>query len=74
MVGVEQSTMLAFLSSTCATCGTFWDAFHNVNNLNMPGGTRLVITENGSAFPDLVRPDGTVDVSVIARACSAMIG
>jgi hypothetical protein len=47
VVGAEHSTMLAFLSSSCATCATFWDAFRNVNNLTMPGGTRLVIVTKG---------------------------
>ena len=26
IAGVEHSTLLAFLSTGCGTCGTFWDA------------------------------------------------
>lgn len=47
VIGAQHSTMLAFLSSSCETCGNFWGAFREASNLNMPGGTRLVIVTKG---------------------------
>ena len=48
VVGVEHSTLLAFLSSGCLTCATFWDALRDAENLRLPGNdTRLVIVTKG---------------------------
>jgi hypothetical protein len=47
VVGARQSTVLAFLSSGCLTCGTFWDAFAGDDRLAVPGGARLVIVTKG---------------------------
>ena len=42
-IGGEHHTLLAFLSSGCRTCATFWDAFADPG-LGLPGDdTRLVI-------------------------------
>lgn len=42
--GVEHATLLAFLSSGCATCLEFWKAFEAGEASRLPGrGTRLVI-------------------------------
>ena len=43
VVGARQSTVLAFLSSGCLTCTTFWDTFAATDRLAVPGGARLVI-------------------------------
>jgi hypothetical protein len=48
VVGARQSTLLAFLSSGCATCGGFWDTFAAATDrLAVPGGARLVIITKG---------------------------
>ncbi len=47
VVGARQSTVLAFLSSGCLTCGTFWDTFAGPDRLTVPGGARLVIVTKG---------------------------
>jgi hypothetical protein len=39
-------TLLAFLSSGCATCGAFWEAFAEAE-LDVPGGARLVVVTKG---------------------------
>ena len=39
-------TLLAFLSSGCATCGAFWEAFAEAD-LDVPGGARLVVVTKG---------------------------
>ena len=47
VVGARQSTLLAFLSSGCLTCGGFWDAFATTDRLAVPGGGRLVVVTKG---------------------------
>jgi hypothetical protein len=47
VVGARQSTLLAFLSSGCLTCGGFWEAFAGTDRLAVPGGARLVIVTKG---------------------------
>lgn len=39
-------TLLAFLSSGCATCGAFWEAFAE-QEIEVPGGARLVVVTKG---------------------------
>lgn len=49
VVGVEHTTLLAFLSSGCLTCAAFWDAFRQAEQLTLPGhDTRLVIVTKGA--------------------------
>ena len=48
VVGARQSTVVAFLSSGCLTCGGFWDTFASADRLTVPGGARLVIVTKGS--------------------------
>ena len=43
VVGARQSTVLAFLSSGCLTCGGFWETFGATDRLAVPGGARLVV-------------------------------
>lgn len=47
VVGARQSTVLAFLSSGCLTCGSFWDTFAGPDRLAVPGGARLVVVAKG---------------------------
>jgi hypothetical protein len=48
VVGAEHSTLLAFLSSGCGTCGDFWRAFASGEADALPGrNTRLVIVTKG---------------------------
>ena len=49
VVGARQSTVLAFLSSGCLTCGSFWETFGSPDRLAVPGGARLVIVTKGPA-------------------------
>ena len=60
--GVEHSTLLAFLSSGCGTCQSFWDAFADPG-LELPGAdTRLVVVgqdpihDSESALAELAPP------------------
>ncbi len=45
VVGVERQTLLAFLTSGCATCAGFWKAFGEDRRL--PEGVRLVVVTKG---------------------------
>lgn len=47
VVGARQSTVLAFLSSGCLTCGSFWSTFGGTDRLAVPGGARLVVVTKG---------------------------
>jgi len=57
--GTNGLTLLAFLSSGCATCGTFWDAFRRPTELALPPETRLVVVTKG--------PDREIPAEVGAR-------
>jgi hypothetical protein len=45
--GVRHDTLIAFLTSGCATCRAFWDVFR-VAPPDVPGGARLVAVTRGS--------------------------
>ena len=47
IVGAGHSTLLAFLSSGCLTCASFWQAFRDEAGLGLPAGARLVIATKG---------------------------
>jgi hypothetical protein len=53
VAGGGDLTLLAFLSSGCATCNGFWQAFRRPDQLGLPTGTRLVVVTKG---PDLEIP------------------
>ncbi len=53
-------TLLAFLSSGCASCAGFWEALGHPGRLDLPAGTRAVIVTKG--------PDREVPSEVRARA------
>ncbi len=47
VAGAPQPTMLAFLTSGCATCVGFWNAFADPDEVRVPGGGRLVVVTKG---------------------------
>lgn len=50
VVGVTEvggTTLLAFLTSGCSTCASFWREFRNPSRLGLPPGMRLVIVTKG---------------------------
>jgi hypothetical protein len=47
IAGAKHPTMLAFLTSGCATCTNFWNAFADPGNLRVPGDARLVVVTKG---------------------------
>jgi len=49
IVGARHRTLLAFLSSGCLTCQTFWEAFADPPGLDLPDDIRLVVvTKDGN--------------------------
>lgn len=56
----DQATLLAFLTTGCATCANFWEAF--AVGVELPGDTRLVVVTKG---PELESP---ADVAAMAAA------
>lgn len=52
--GGDGLTLLSFLSSGCATCAGFWQAFQAPDRLGLPTHTRLVVVTKG---PDLEIPE-----------------
>ncbi|MGI9601476.1 MAG: hypothetical protein ACR2QE_06315 [Acidimicrobiales bacterium] len=48
VVGTDHLTLVAFLSSGCLTCATFWEAFADPDQRVLPGAdTRLVVVTQG---------------------------
>jgi hypothetical protein len=60
-------TLLAFLSSGCASCVGFWEALGHPGHLDLPAGTRAVIVTKGPdrEVPSEVRARATGQVPVI---------
>ena len=44
--GTDQATLLAFLTTGCATCANFWRAF--ADGVQLPADTRLVVVTKGA--------------------------
>jgi hypothetical protein len=59
VAGGDHLTLLAFLSSGCATCAGFWQAFRTPGQLGLSPRTRLVVVTKG---PELEIP-GEVDAT-----------
>jgi hypothetical protein len=51
--GHDTLTLIAFLSSGCATCAGFWEAFQSPGDLGLPEGIRLLVVTKG---PELEIP------------------
>jgi hypothetical protein len=60
VTGGDGLTLLAFLSSGCATCAGFWQAFRTPDQLGLPIGTRLVVVTKG--------PEMEIPAEVAAQA------
>lgn len=73
LAGMPRPTLLAFLSSVCLTCNTFWETFADPN-LALPDGARLVVVtmgpeaENEMALARLAPEGATVVMSSDAWA------
>jgi hypothetical protein len=61
VAGTRQDTILAFLSSGCTTCRTFWE---ELREATPPRGTRMVIVTRGA---EAESPVAIADVAGIPR-------
>ena len=57
-------TLLAFLSTGCASCAGFWESFRRPDQLGLPAGTRLVVVTKG--------PDREIPGEVAALAAPGL--
>lgn len=64
MTGGDHLTLLAFLSSGCATCAGFWRGFRRPDELGLPARTRLVVVTKG--------PDREIAAEVAAQAAPGL--
>jgi hypothetical protein len=60
VVGAEQDTLLAFLSSGCAGCAVFWDELAEPHRLALDAGLRLLVVTKDAEEED---------VAALARLC-----
>jgi hypothetical protein len=60
VVGVDHPTLIAFLSTGCGTCGTFWDALREGVTVLPDPATRVVVVTNG---PDAESPAAVADLA-----------
>jgi hypothetical protein len=69
MAPAKTDTLVAFLSSGCLTCKTFWDGLRADRREPLPGGARLIVVvkdrdkESPSRLRDLAPPDVPVVMS-----------
>jgi hypothetical protein len=69
VAGARHRTLLAFLSSTCGTCGAFWHAFRHGEHVTLPADVRLVVVARSEpnddrvALRELAAPDIVVVLS-----------
>jgi hypothetical protein len=63
----KTDTLVAFLSSGCLTCKTFWDALQPGRRTSLPGDARPIIVVKDSAFesPSRLRELAPADLPVI---------
>jgi hypothetical protein len=67
VAGGSPLTLLAFLSSGCATCAGFWNAFQRPDDLGLPAHTRLVVVTKGPEMeiPAEIAPHVRSGLSVV---------
>ena len=67
VTGVQHDTLIAFLSSGCATCEGFWDVFGNPGGTGLPDGVRLVVVTQspGLESESAVRAMAPAGVTVV---------
>jgi hypothetical protein len=66
IVGVENDTLIAFLSTTCHTCAPFWERFRQ--EFETPRGARLLIVVHGDDNTAKVRTLAAPEVLVVVSS------
>ena len=70
VAGGSRRTLVAFLSSSCLTCRTFWDEFSDPE-LVVPAGARLVIVTKG---PEAESPSAISELAPPHHLPRALVG
>ena len=72
VAGVQHRTLLAFLSSGCLTCHTFFDAFADAEALGLPADTRLVVVAKDAAeeMPSTLRELAPADLPLVLSSAA----
>lgn len=72
IVGARQPTMLAFLTTGCTTCASFWEAFADDTHLRVPGGARLIAVTKGeeAESPARLRKFAPPEVPVVMSSAA----
>lgn len=67
VAGGGASSLIAFLSSGCSTCGAFWEAFGPEAREALPGGARLIVVTRDSTHesPSKLRDLAPTDIPVV---------
>ena len=72
VVGTRHRTLLAFLSSGCLTCQTFWTAFADQPRLELPDDIRLVVVTKDASeeSASALRKVAPANVSVVMSSAA----
>jgi hypothetical protein len=67
VTGAAHTTLVAFLSSGCATCRQFWGAFRSPGRLGLPPNTRLVAVTRGPEAESVtaIAAEAPADLTVV---------
>jgi hypothetical protein len=72
VAGGGTSSLIAFLSSGCSTCGGFWDAFQRGAAESLPDRTRLIVVTRDSSHesPSKLQGLAPADVPVVMSSAA----
>lgn len=72
VAGGGTSSLIAFLSSGCSTCGAFWKAFDGDLQETLPAGARLIVVTKDSSHesPSKLRELAPPDVPVVMSSAA----
>ena len=70
--GGGRGTLLAFLSTGCATCGRLWEGLHPARREPTPGGTRTVVVtrDRSTESPSRLRRMAPPDISMVMSSAA----
>ena len=74
VVDVRHRTLLAFLSSGCLTCHTFWEAFADAPSLSLPDDVRIVVVTKDAQRRERQHAPRSRGAGSPGRACRARVG
>jgi hypothetical protein len=72
VAGGGRSSLIAFLSSGCSTCGSFWEAFDAGVGETLPAGARLIVVTRDPSHesPSKLRELAPADMPVVMSSAA----